>query len=120
MSITQEDNLSLEEVLEICKSIKEENIEVDLNPITRPKNVAFMYKYRLKREDVRAMIRELASDDYVEGPIEDENPNFKHPFWVFIKYINKIPVKVYIKIKIFNHKRKINVFSIHEEGEFNQ
>ena len=118
MSINQEDNLTIEEVLEICKTIKEENIEVDVNPLTRPKNATFMYKYHLKREDVRQLIRELTSDDYVEGPIEDNNPNYKHPFWVFIKYIDRIAVKVYIKIKIFNHKRKINVFSIHEEGEY--
>ena len=118
MPISNEDNLSLEEVLEICRSVKKENIEIDTDPITRPKNVAFLDKYVLSVEDVRQIIRNLELIDYVKGPVEDYNPKFKHPFWVFIKDLKKLKVVVYIKLKIFNHKKKINVFSIHEEGDY--
>lgn len=115
MFLTQEDNLTLEEVLEICKTIKEKNIEININ---RPKNLGFIQKFNLNANDVIRIVRDLNKEDYSAGPVEDTNPNFKHPFWIFIKYVNDIKVVVYIKIKIFNHKRKINVFSIHEEGEY--
>lgn len=118
MPINQEDNLSLYEVLEICRIVKEENIEIDTDPITRPKNAEFLDKYALSVEDVRKIIRNLSIIDYIEGPVEDYNPKFKHPFWIFIKNLNNIKAVVYIKLKIFNHKKKINVFSIHEEGDY--
>lgn len=118
MPFNQEDNLSLEEVLKICHTVKEENIEINTDPISRPKNLEFQRKFNLKKSDIRLIIRNLKPEDYSEGPVEDDNPKYKHPFWIFIKYVNDIKVVVYIKIKIFNHKRKINVFSIHEEGEY--
>lgn len=115
MSIIKDDNLSLEEVLKICKTIKKENIEININ---RPKNLEFIQKFNLVASDIIQIIRDLNKEDYNKGPVEDDNPKYKHPFWIFIKYVGDIKVVVYIKIKIFNHKRKINVFSIHEEGEY--
>lgn len=118
MSTNKEDKITLNEVLKICRTVKDENIEINTDPIIRPKNFEFMQKYDLNGADIRLIIRNLQIEDYREGPVEDDNPKFKHPFWIFIKYVNDIKVVVYVKIKIFNHKKKINVFSIHEEGEY--
>ncbi len=115
MFLNQEDNLSLEEVLKICKTIKSKNIEIN---IYKAKNLEFIQKFKLDANDVIQIIRDLNKEDYNKGPVKDNNSKYKHPFWIFIKYVSGIKVIVYIKIKIFNHKRKINVFSIHEEGEY--
>lgn len=118
MPINQEDDLSLDEVLNICRTVKEKNIEISIDPIKRPKNLEFISKYNLEAADIVAILRNLQREDYREGPVEDDNPKYEHPFWIFIKYLNEIKVIIYIKIKIFNHNRKINVFSIHEEGDY--
>ena len=118
MSITQEDNLSLEEVLEICENIRNENVEIIKDNLIRPKTVEFLEKYEIDDDYVKDIVRSLNRNDYYQGPVEDTNLKYVHPFWIFIKLINKLEIKVYIKIKIINHKRKIIVFSIHEEGKY--
>ena len=117
MSISKEDSLTLEEVVEICTTISNENIEISKGSI-RPKTEEFLDKFKLTDEDVCEVIKSLEKEDYFAGPIADRNPKYAHPFWIFIKYVDLVKVRVYIKIKIVNHKRKINVFSIHEEGVY--
>lgn len=53
MSITQEDNLSLEEVLEICENIRNENVEIIKDNLIRPKTVEFLEKYEIDDDDVK-------------------------------------------------------------------
>ena len=118
MSIKNEDDLTLDQVLKICQNVKDENIEVIANPIIRPKTHEFIQKYDFDINDVRQIIRNLSKNDYNKGPVTDDNPNYRHSFWIFIKFVSEIKVKVYIKIKIINHRRKIIVFSIHEEGVY--
>ena len=118
MSINQEDNLSLEEVLEICRKAEYNNIEVLYNDVLRPKTFEFLTKYDFDIATVKQIIKNLTKEDYQKGPVEDYNPNYKHPFWIFTKHLESIDVEVYIKIKIINHKRKIIVFSFHKEGEY--
>ena len=116
MVIAAEDNISPAEAIRICNSVKYENIEIDVDPIERPKTVDFLDRYELMEDDVRDIIHGLTINDYHDGPVEDTNPKFSKPLWVFIKYINEIQIRVYIKIKIINNRRKVFVFSIHEEG----
>lgn len=118
MSVSLEDNLTLNEIIQICKKVKQENIEVIRDNIIRPKTVEFLEKYELSDEDVANIIHSLSESDYYLGPEEDTNPKYKHPFWIFVKFIKNIKVNVYIKIKIINHHRKVVVFSIHEEGNY--
>ena len=118
MSIEKEDDLSLDEVLSLCQKIDKKNIDVILDPIIRPKTFNFIAKYMSSTEFIKEIIKSLAKEDYNKGPVEDLNPNYKHPFWIFIKYLNKYEINVYIKIKIINHHRKIIVFSLHEEGVY--
>lgn len=118
MAIDPEDNISKEEVISICKNTKDSMIEINDDPDERPKSAAFIEKYELLHEDIKKMIHSLEVENYYRGPTEDRDPNRKHPFWEFITTYNGIPVEIYIKIKIFNHKRKIMVFSVHKEGEY--
>ena len=118
MPIIKEDELSLDEVLKICSNIKNENVEVIRDNLIRPKTAEFLEKYELDDDDVVDIIHNLGESDYYSGPEEDTNPKYLHPFWIFITYILSIKVKIYIKMKIINHKRKIVVFSIHEEGRY--
>lgn len=120
MVILEEDNISLDEVIEICKSTKDCFIEINDDPIQRPKTCRFIEKYELLHQDIKEIIHSLEKADYYRGPTKDRDLNRNHPFWEFIKVVNNIKVRVYIKIKIFNHKRKIMVFSIHEEGEYDE
>ena len=116
MVIAPEDNIPLSEVIRICKTIKNDNIEIAKDPIQRPKTCAFIEKYELLDEDIKDIIHNLSIGDYHSGPVEDDNANYKRPLWIFIKYVDNIHLEVYIKIKIINNKRKVFVLSIHEEG----
>ena len=117
MVIAPEDNIPLNEVIRICNTIKYSNIEIAKDPIERPKTAEFIAKYELLDDDIKDIIHNLKIDDYHSGPDEDDNPKYKKPVWIFIKYVDSIQVKIYIKIKIINKKRKVFVFSIHEEGQ---
>ena len=95
MSIKNEDDLTLDQVLKICKKVKDENIEVIANPIIRPKTYEFLQKYDLDINDVRQIIRNLSEIDYLKGPVSDDNSTYKHSFWIFIKYVNEIRINAY-------------------------
>ncbi|MBR4377514.1 MAG: type II toxin-antitoxin system MqsR family toxin [Bacilli bacterium] len=118
MSLNQDDCLTLSEVLRVCRNIKNTNIEIMRDNLIRPKTVEFLENYEIDDDRVKEIIKNLDKEDYYQGPVEDINPKFAHPFWIFIKKISNLRIKVYIKIKIINHKRKIIVFSIHEEGKY--
>lgn len=118
MVIEDEDNFSKEEAVKLCQTI--ENIEVAKDPTERPKTAAFLEKYELLDDDVREIIHSIELSDYVSGPEEDRNPKYKKPVWKFNKYVNDIKIEVYLKIKFINHKHKIFVFSIHEEGLYDE
>ena len=119
MSINKEDNLSLEDVINLCQKIDKKNIDVLLDPLIRPKTVNFLAKYKISIDYMKEIIKSISKEDYCKGPVSDSNPKYKHPFWIFIKYLGDIKINVYIKIKIINHHRKIIVFSFHEEGVYN-
>ena len=108
------------EAITICKSVSNNNIEIMKDPLTRPKTSDFINKYEVMDDDIREIIHSLSIEDFYRGPTPDRNPRFKHPVWEFIKYIDSIRVKIYLKIKIVNHKRKVIVFSIHEEGLYDE
>ena len=120
--IEDEDNLTLEEVISICKNTKDEFIELKSENLSYNKTIEFIYKYKLDVAFIQNQIHQLQENDYHSGPLEDFNPNNKHPLWVFIKNIEiiNVIVLVYIKIKIIDHKRKIIVYSFHEEGMHNE
>lgn len=115
MVIDEEDNISLDEVVEICHKTKNENIQIRNND-PKMKTYMFLLNHNLIEDDIRKEIKNLSKADYYKGPCEDKNPNHKHPVWIFIKTINNLKCLVYIKIKIINHKRTIIVYSFHEEG----
>ncbi len=116
MVISEEDNISIDEVIQICKSVKFENIEIKDDNILNQKTSDFMAEHSFTPDDVRREIKKLTVRDYHAGPCEDKNSFNNHPVWIFIKNINRVKILVYIKIKIINHKRKIIVYSFHEEG----
>lgn len=118
MAIDPEDNISIDEVISICKNRKNTKIEINDDPLQRPKSAAFIEKYELLQEDIKEIIHSLEKTNYYRGPTEDRYRKKMHPFWEFITTYKGIPVRIYIKIKIFNHKRNIMVFSIHKEGEY--
>lgn len=118
MGNSSPDNMSLDEVIDLCQNINDTNIEVASDPCQRPKNFEFMCKFEYTDDDVRDIIHSLTKNDYYRGPTPDHIRELEHPFWEFIKSIDRINVSVYIKIKIINHHRKIIVFSVHEEGVF--
>ena len=113
-----EDNLTINDVILICKNAKLESIENRTFNSFNTKTTDFIKKYGLSRENIAKIINGLTKDDYHSGPLQDYNPNNKHPLWVFIKEIAIINVRImiYVKIKIINHRRKIIIYSLHEEG----
>ena len=117
-----EDNLTIEEVIFICNKAPKDNIELKKNNPFNSKTNNFMEKYSIDPDQVVSIINGIKLDDYHSGPLQDYNPNNKHPLWVFIKQIvaKNIKIYIYIKIKIINHKRKIIVYSLHEEGMHNE
>lgn len=120
--MNEEDNLTIEEVVLICNEALEESIEIkDSNPFNS-KTGDFIDKYDISPSKIVSIINGLTVDDYHSGPLQDYNKNNKHPLWVFIKetLIKNTWIYIYIKIKIINHKRKIIVYSLHEEGMHNE
>mgnify|MGYP003327393041 CR=1 FL=1 len=113
----KDDVIDIKEVIKLCKNIKNERIEIDLDYY---KNLQFAIDYGYTPDDIREVIQSLCEKDLHEGPVLDRNSKYKHPFWIFIKYLGDIKIKVYIKLKIVNHKLKINVFRFHKEGMHNE
>ena len=118
--LEDEDNISLEEVISICNKIKKDRLEIREDNIGNLKTKEFLWKYGFNESRVYDEIRNLKIEDYHAGPVEDKNPHNKHSLWIFLKYIEGIPVQIYIKIKIINHKTKIIVYSFHEEGLYDE
>ena len=117
-----EDNLTIDEVISICRLAKSETIELHKHNPLNTKTRDFIEKYNLTENKIVKIINNLVSEDYHSGPLQDYNPNNKHPLWVFIKQIGitNIKIGVYIKIKIINHRKKIIIYSLHEEGLHNE
>lgn len=120
--MNEEDNLTIEEVVLICNEALEESIEIKESNPFNSKTGDFIDKYGISPNQIVSIINGLNVDDYHSGPLQDYNKNNKHPLWVFIKetHIKNIQIYIYIKIKIINHKRKIIVYSLHEEGMHNE
>jgi len=120
--IENEDNLTIDEVISICNNAKLESIEFRVFNSFNTKTEEFLKTYCLNRRDAAEIINGLIVEDYHSGPLPDYNPNNKHPLWVFIKEIGiaNIRIVIYIKIKIINHKKKIIIYSLHEEGLHNE
>mgnify|MGYP003323298371 CR=1 FL=1 len=107
----------ISEVIRICERISNERIEINQDYY---KNLIFSTDYGYTPDDMREVIHSLTKFDLYKGPEKDRNPNYKHPFWIFIKYLPDIDCNVYIKLKIVNHKLKVNVFRFHEEGMYDE
>lgn len=120
--IENEDNLTINDVVSICSTAKHESIEFRIFDSFNCKTIDFVSKYGLSRDNVVQIINNLSPEDYHSGPLTDRNSNNKHPLWVFIKEIGimNVRITVYIKIKIINHRRKIIIYSLHEEGLHNE
>lgn len=118
----EEDNLTIEDVVLICNEALEESIEIKESNPFNSKTGDFIDKFDINPDQIVSIINGLTEDDYHSGPLRDYNKNNKHPLWVFIKetLIKNIRIYIYIKIKIINHKRKIIVYSLHEEGMHNE
>ena len=110
----EKDNLTIEEVIEIIKNISYERMEIYRDPFYAIENLEFMAKYGFEEDDVKMIVKELTAKDLIKGPVDDYNSEkFMHPCWIFLTFIKSIKVKVYIKIKIINHKTKVLVYKIH-------
>ena len=116
-----EDNLTIEDVVSVCKNASNETIEIKRTNPFNSKTSDFLEKYELSFDDIVWIVKRIKSCDYHSGPLPDYNPNNKHPLWVFIKdiLIKNVRIYIYIKIKIIDHRRKIIVYSLHEEGIHN-
>ena len=102
------DNLTIDELIQVIKDLDYEHIQV----IDRDKNKEFRDKYGISMTDAKDIIKCLKKEDLHEGPVDDDNPERKHPIWIFIKIINSI--RCYIKIKAINKCKVIIVISLHE------
>ncbi len=120
--MNDEDNLTIEEVISICNEASKESIEIKESNPFNSKTGDFIDKYDISPDQVVSIINDLEVNDYHSGPLQDYNKISRHPLWVFIKetLIKNIRIYIYIKIKIINHKRKIIVYSLHEEGMHNE
>lgn len=103
------DNISLFDLLVLLYKVPDERFEI----IDREKNFEFRTRYNILVSDLYQVIRELTIDDYVKGPVPDDNPNRKHPVWIFKKKV--FGYKCYIKIKLINEGRKVIVISFHKD-----
>ena len=101
--------LTIEDVIRIIQDADDSHIEI----IQRFKNLAFIIDYKLELDVIKEFIRKLETTDLVVGPIDDDNPNRKHPVWIFKKY--GFGVMCYIKLKIINKNRTVIVISLHED-----
>ncbi len=103
------DHISLKQLLTILKDIDDKHIEI----LNRDKNFEFQYKYDLSKDQIVHEIKNLTISDYIDGPVQDDNPDRKHPLWIFKKYVQK--VYCYIKLKLINKGRIVIVVSFHED-----
>ena len=102
------DKITIDELITLIGKLKQEQFDF----VNRDKNIDFLEKHNLSIENEIEAIKQLNKHDLKEGPVEDDNPNRKHPVWIFIKKIWNI--ECYIKIKVINHCRVIIVISFHE------
>ena len=104
------DKLTLDELLVLLKNLDDDAIQI----IWRDKNLLFRFDNNMGVEEMKDAVRNLQKENYIDGPLEDENPSRKHLLWVFRKEVRKIDC--YIKLKIINKCKVAIVVSFHEWG----
>jgi len=110
----EKENLTIEEVIKIIEKISYEKMEIYKDPFYAIESLEFMDKYGLYEQDVKDIVKTLTEKDLIKGPVDDyNNERFKHPCWIFLKYVKGLKVKVYIKLKILNHKTRLLIYKIH-------
>ena len=103
------DALSINDVIEIIKNCDDEHIQI----LPRDKNETFMFANNITQTDAKEFIRTLTGNDLKAGPVQDLNPERKHPLWIFKK--NGLNRLCYIKVKIINKGKVTIVVSFHED-----
>lgn len=81
------------------------------------KNIEFMRKYQLGKEDVKDIIINLSVKDCFSGPEEDRDKKYKGWIFKFCPMYNGI--KLYIKIRIESIDKSI-CLSVHEFGKYDE
>lgn len=104
------DSLTIDEVIDIVSHSSDEQIQILLN---REKNEQFLSYNNITTADAKDFIRSLNKSDLDKGPVPDDNPERKHPVWIFKK--NGFGHRCYIKIKIINKGKVTIVISLHED-----
>lgn len=110
----EKENLTIEEVIELIRKINYERMEIYMDEFYGIENLDFMEKYDLDDLDVKNIVKELTADDLIKGPVDDYNSDkFIYPCWIFLKFVKGLKIKVYIKLKILNHRTKVLIYKIH-------
>ena len=107
----KEESLTIDAVTRIVSGSDDESIQI----VRRDKNEEFMYENNITESDAKNFVRSLTRQDLVDGPVEDYDPNRKHPLWIFKKF--GFMHQCYIKLKIINKNRIVIVVSLHEDEQ---
>lgn len=101
--------LTIDDVISIIKKAEDNSIQI----VRRDKNDLFIYAKHIDETAIKLFLKLLTASDLVAGPLEDDDPNRKHPIWIFKK--KGFGCICYIKLKIINKNRTIIVISFHED-----
>ena len=103
------ENITLKDLIQKMKSLDDEHIQIS----DYYKTYEFMLFNNITVYDAKEFIRGLNENDYVSGPIPDDNPNRRYPVWVFKK--EGFGFLCYIKVKLINQGRVLILISFHED-----
>ena len=62
--------------------------------------------------DAEKIINNLREEDYAEGPVDNYMDSSKPKLWIFKK--KHLNIKLYIKLMIYNKRRRVAVVSLHD------
>lgn len=85
--------------------------------VEREKNKKTARKLGLTVFDQEDIIRNLRKEEYIKGPVSDQDSSFYGFVWIFKHSYRR--VKIYIKLKdieIINNKKTCKCISFHEDN----
>ena len=109
-------NLTIDDVIQICSTVRVDNLTLSFDAYgkndVRESTLNFLYRHGLDVLDGEKIINNLKKEELVKGPVDNYIDSSKPKLWIFDK--KYLGLKLYIKLMIYNKRRRVAVVSLHD------
>lgn len=109
-------NLTIDEVIHIYSIVHIEDHTLSFDAYgknnIRESTLGFLYRHGMDVLDGERIINNLKKEELVKGPVDNYLDPSKPKIWIFNK--KYLGLKLYIKLMIYNKRRRVAVVSLHD------